>query len=267
MRKITFTLLILLISLTAFLPLLSSCGSGEYEYDNAGAYSAGDFERPMAISSLDIEWISGSVEIILYDRSGIYCTESSSESLETETQMHTYFDGDALRIRPCLSGTDRDDVPDKTLTVYVPMGHSFGNLNIRTESASIKTDPVGANFISLRSYSGEIKFEHIGNSRSVRIAGGSADVNYKHAGVSQRTEITSDGGNLIISENEMPLYLSVQSSSGSIEFTLPEDSKLNLEINGEQTASKDGFTSLPKGDGVSEVKLSSGSGSITLKKK
>ncbi len=249
--------------------LLSKCDRDTFEYDNAEKYRSGDYNQTLAVSSLDIEWLSGKVEILYHSYSSFQCTEYSELPISSESTMHWYYDGDVLRIKPCASGTRADKVKDKTLTVYIPIGLSFNSLKILTEDADISVNQIGAGFLDIESTSGNIELTHIGASKRVSINSGSGDITYDHlAGKSETSVIRSASGKIKLSEAFAPAKLNVTSASGDIELALPEDTKAFFDTKAESgVISAGGFASVPKGDGVSEITLNTSSGNIIIKKR
>ncbi len=256
--------------------ILVQCSKEKYEYPNEEKYRIGDFDQTIIVSSVDIEWIGGSVEVVFARQANFYCTEDSEAVLSDDATMRTWFDGETLRIRPCASGTKLEKIPEKALTVYVPAENLFFNdLQISTDSASVKVDQVGASFFTVNTVSGNITVNQVSDSRDVRIKSDSGNVSYTHViGKSESTEITTSGGNITMSEVTIPGSLTATSATGHIELTLPEESSFVLDyMSNTGIISNGGFNGIVKdgkfvvGQGGANISLKSDSGNVILKKR
>ena len=252
----------------------TQCNAERYEYENAEKYTVGDFSQTVQVGAIDVEWLDGSVEVVVGGVYGISCYEDSEIPIADDTKMRTWFDGSVLRIRPAASGTKLDKIPKKTLTIVIPQGHYFNDVDILAASADVKIDQAGARFASVTTSSGKIEFNHFGDSKDVRLTSSSGDVSYKHSINSvESLEITTADGNISISDVNPAKKLTAVSSSGSVSLTLPEDSGFTLTAETTGVISYGGFTGealgnkLVVGSGSAEVTLKSSSGAITLKKK
>ncbi len=254
---------------------LISCGSEKYEYENENEYKVGEFNKTVFVSTLDIEWISGSVELVGHNGSGFYTAEESELPIGGDHEMRIWFDGGILRIRPSASGIKKDKIPEKKLTVYIPMENllSFNDVDIDTDSANITIDQIGAGFFEINTLSGNVSLGHFGNSRDVKISTVSGSIEYTHTlGKSESTSVNTSSGTVRIGESKPSDVLNINSASGSIELTLPENSGFTLEavtVSGIKSNAFQGTMSggkLVVGDGKSKISIGSASGNIAVKK-
>lgn len=253
--------------------VFTQCNAEKYEYENAERYRIGDFSQTVQIGAIDVEWLEGSVEVVVGGVFGISCYEDSEIPLADDARMRTWFDGSVLRIRPAASGTKLDKIPEKTLTIVIPQGHYFNDVDITTVSANVKIDQAGAKFATVTSASGKIEFNHFGDSTSVRLTS-SSDVIYKHSvNTVDNLEITTTDGDISINDVNPARKLTAVSTGGDVSLTLPKDSGFTLTAETSGVISYGGFagTSLGNklvvGSGSAQVSLKSSSGAIALKKK
>ena len=93
MKKKSFTLgLVGLCTATLF----TGCTAGQH-YDNAKAYTMGGASLSKTVTALDVNWISGNVNIVYDDVTGVSFSESSEETLTEKTSMYYWLDGTVLR--------------------------------------------------------------------------------------------------------------------------------------------------------------------------
>ena len=76
-----------------------------FTYKNAGNYSvASEFNYSTSgLLEVDLDWISGDVEVIQKEGSELKVIENS-EDLKDDQKMHYLLDGNILRIKYCVSG-------------------------------------------------------------------------------------------------------------------------------------------------------------------
>lgn len=270
MKKIITNLLIFSLFLGAIF-CLGSCGN-KVNYDNYEKYAPGDWAQTVLITGIDIEWLSGRVEILPHEYGYVAVTESSESEIIGGVAMHSYYDGATLRIKPCASGTGANAVPEKTLTVYVPFGYSFSDIDINTGSADVKIEDAGANFIEVNTGSGNVELNIEGKSQEIDVNTASGEVKL-NAEASRSVEIETASGNIIVENRIMPAELEISSLSGNVICYLPEDAGFTLEcatasgkINNSFTVTESGGNKVV-GNGVADVEITTASGDVTIDKK
>ena len=268
MKKFITLILTLCIALGSAV-CLSSCGK-RLEYDDYEKYTPGTWAENLLISSIDIEWAGGKVEIASHEY-GHYlsCSEAYEGEIPEDMEMRWYFDGQTLRIKPAADGVQYNRIPEKTLTVYIPFNYSFNDIDIKTESADISVSDSNANFAEINTVSGNIDVNFISSSQELDIESGSGSVNVK-AHVKKSIEITTASGSVTVDNKAVPAETEITTASGDITYKLPEDAAFTAEI---YTASgnitKDFYGEEKNGkfvvnDGTSEIEISSASGDIKL---
>ena len=161
MKKITALILALVCVLA-----LSACsgislpGISYYgEYADASKYSTGDFTyNANEIKEIEINWISGNIEIIQSDAATLSVRESGG-TLETEEQMHYYLRAGKLIIHYCGSGYKKNiDASAKNLKIEIPENISIDVDNV---SAGVKIGDIKAKDIDISSVSGRVTFADV----------------------------------------------------------------------------------------------------------
>lgn len=153
--------------------LFSRNGNFDYEYDQADRYLAGGGTCEEEIRTLDIDWVSGSVEIRTYDGDVIEFYEESDQTIAEEYQMRYTVDGDILKIRFCASGIWNGKNLSKRLTVLVPTGLSLEEVRVDTVSAGIVIQDVIVSGVDVDTTSGDLyaKLEAVESVKADIISG------------------------------------------------------------------------------------------------
>ncbi|MDE7298630.1 MAG: hypothetical protein K2N94_07345, partial [Lachnospiraceae bacterium] len=113
------------------------CSAGGV-YKNADKYTMGNAElQADGIEKLDIEWLSGTVEISYHSENTIVISETSNKSLDEKTTMYYLVDGDTLRVKFAKSGNWDFKNLSKELEVWLPEGMELKELAADTVSADI----------------------------------------------------------------------------------------------------------------------------------
>lgn len=122
--------------------VFSFSGFGGYHYDDTG-YSIGDATITDRVSSLDVDWIAGQVEIVAYDGEQLTLKETVTESHnddDNDDQLRWQVKNGKLTVKHCKPYVGWNDVPVKTLTVQVPAAWLTDEVVIDTASANVKME-------------------------------------------------------------------------------------------------------------------------------
>lgn len=142
--------------------------TGEYEnyrYDHENEYSVGNIDSISAqIQNIEIDWVSGKVNLIPYDGDTVKVEEFSVNDIEEKYELRWRVKENTLYIKPCEStGTWNlaNKIPTKTLCVYLPetLAANMNKIEIDTASAWISVTGVTATEIDTATASGDTWFE------------------------------------------------------------------------------------------------------------
>ena len=160
------------------------------KYEEASRYSIGNFTYSAnTVTNVDIEWVSGNVEIVQSDKSVLTVTEISPSTVDAQ-KMHYYMDGNTLLIKYCQSGLKLNfDAGLKDLRVEIPAGI---DLEIESVNAAVSIGEATLDELSAETVSGsitaekltakEISMEAVGGSLSLELAGACKDVDLETIG-------------------------------------------------------------------------------------
>lgn len=265
-------------------------GLSSYKYDDAGKYTPGGAALTSTVNNMDIDWISGEIEIIYHDERTIVFSETSNREEDEHLTMRYWLDGDTLRIKYAESGNWNFGDLHKTLTVMLPEDLVLQELEIDTVSANLKAHRIEAKRADMDTVSGWIDIEEASVSQSFNADTTSGDITAMFAGalsdleidtVSGKTqisveqlgefEINSTSGAISLSAENAPASGEIGTVSGDVELILPETAEFTVEINTVSGQFDSEFSLTKKGDryscgsGACQYEVETTSGDISFR--
>ncbi len=139
-------------------------------------YSKGNAELSpeQTVSSLNIEWISGTVTVKLWDEDHVSVFEESSSPLSDEDQLRYRYVEGVLSIKYSPSRIYRfGNHPRKNLTLCLPRGTELDRITVDSISAEVHLSELGATNAALSTVSGELFAEncHFGDLSADSVSG------------------------------------------------------------------------------------------------
>lgn len=287
MKRIIAILLTGLLLLSAIGCIRISC-SAPIRYANADKYTAGNFTYDgEQVKKVEIEWIAGSVKL-LNGTGTLSVSETGSETLSEEKQMHWWIDGTTLKIKFCKSGEQYSitEKEKKDLTVELP---AFVDLDVEIASGKVFCENMlDLGDLKLETASGGTDIPFL-SAKNVKVNSASGGLHFGQVSVSGEFEINTASGGLTIDEinaDEIDVdsasggitlgiagasNVGINSTSGSVKITL-SDKKAGARIRFD-AVSGDFNTALPVvnsgdimtiGDGRINMEIKVVSGSVTV---
>lgn len=222
--------------------------SGKYEnyiddYSESGSYSV----NADNVKNIDIDWVSGDVEIIPYDGDTVTFTESAKASIAEDDALHYGIDDTTLHIQSFKNAENSSSsifnitfhdtaTLNKNLTVKIPKSLieslSLDSLGVDTASGNINVSDISANSFSVDTASGECNsngsfknFDFHSSSGSLtfhsELPASSADIitvsgNVKVSGSFDALDIETSSGDISSDKFLDASELEIDSVSGSI---------------------------------------------------
>lgn len=210
------------------------------EYSESGEYAV----SAEGISSLDIAWIAGGVDITPYNGEVISFSETSREDLSARSALRYGVEDGTLYIQYCRS--DANDLPAKELTVLVPesLASGLGELSVSSISAAVDISGLEAGTARLSTISGSVFYS------------GRADILY----------VSTISGGVRLAPDATPQNILADTVSGNVELALSdEDWTLNFSTaSGAFTSDFPGVSSGGGGKGPNDIHVSTTSGDLSL---
>lgn len=222
---------------------------------------------PQEIESIDIEWISGPVEIRSCPGDTVHVTEYAKRPLDYGQQLEFTVDGRALRIRWTRERAFWKGIMlTKHLVVEIPSGMELEKVKLKNVSGSVsaaelcgrelafsstsgRVEAVGiaAGSLKLSSVSGAVRLEGVsaeslsvdttsGRAEAVGIEAGKAKFNtvsgsLKVYGNAEKFALNTISGSIELKAEQLPEKAGLESVSGRVSLTLPENGGFTVKYN------------------------------------
>jgi len=240
-------------SLFSFPALNFGSWSG-YAYGDSDKYTVGGGSvSANDIQSVEIHWISGSVDVVAYDGDIILFSEEGYDGADENYAMRYLAGNDKLIIRFSAPHINRRFLrrEQKSLTVKLPRDLSLGEFRLNSVSAGVRLNGVRAEMFKVNSVSGSIILNDInGDAMTWESVSGHIDANDISASTLRAKTVSGR-----IDVNADLEKVTLNTVSGSVKLHAWENVK-NVEI---KTVSGGIFLGLPENNGFS-VRYSSVSG-------
>lgn len=236
-------------------------------YSDAETYRAGDTEIPAAdLSEIDIHWISGKVQIEIYDGTSVVLSETGAEKEEDRLRWRVK-DGE-LTVQ--WRKSERFSVVDtltKDLTVRIPRTMVLRELDIESVSAGIFIPEISvSDELSLETVSGNIQ---IGSLSADKLDVSTISGNTECSGAVPEISWESVSGSLTMTDTVYPREIKGESVSGDLDLKLPDGgftlkASTGGEVSCDVSTVKNGKSQV-YGDGRTQISFHSVSGRLTLR--
>ncbi|MGM9605963.1 MAG: DUF4097 family beta strand repeat-containing protein [Oscillospiraceae bacterium] len=238
-----------------------------FRYDNPERYTVGGGALADPVKHLEIQWLTGRVEIQRGDGDNVEFEETANRKLSDELTMRWWLDEETLHIKFCNTG--RWDIGNlqKTLTVTLPNDLLLESAQITTVSADIEAPELSARridwsttsggmtaqlfdteHIDARTVSGTVDLTSYADAEEVEVDSTSGDVRLSlgiteelnvgtvsgkiqvAAVKSPQTELESTSGAIALRLKEVSGACKIGSVSGAVTLALPEDAQFSVEF-------------------------------------
>lgn len=221
---------------------------------------------PSRVQSLEIEWPAGSVTIAPSDVDQIILSETPVD--RPEEQLAYSLHGRTLHIRYYEKKTNHF-FSRKELTILVPRDFSLLSLDLDTASADATIRDMTIQDADVDGASGSCRFEDCQlGSLSVDTASGDVFV----SGTATELDLDCVSSTIQAQLTNVPREISSDTTSGSLELTLPKDAGFTLELETISGSFRSDFDTTKNGsiyrcgDGRCEIEVDSVSGGVTIRK-
>ena len=191
--------------------------------DNGYTLGSTDVVQLNGFRSIDIEWISGSVTVELYDGEGIELKEALADGGAVSVPMEWRVDEDDSTLdivsQPKLLSVSEE----KHLTVKLPRSMVLHELDVETVSAAVSVDltdedTLTLNELDVTSVSGTV-YVNAANAGEISLSTTSGAISGSVR--TQNLEADSVSGNVELTLDVLPTELDMETSSGPVTLTLP----------------------------------------------
>jgi lia operon protein LiaG len=204
---------------------------------NDDEYIIGDGEVDKdKVDSIQVDWLAGNVTVLPYeegsgDNDVVTFTEESNTQLDEDYEMRYKVEGGVLKIMFAKSKVKFSGIfksLNKDLTIQLPEGMTLNDVTIDTVSANIEIENVeAANQFDLETVSGTIDgYQMTGGMIDAETVSG--EIRWSD-GSFQSVDAESVSGAINVSFATMPSDIKVETVSGSMTLSLPENEGFKVD--------------------------------------
>ena len=209
---------------------------------------------PALIDEIDIDWVSGSVKISVWDGDTVRFSETSPAKLSEEEQLRWKIEDRELKIRPCSANTRihilGDQFPQKALTVEIPASMLLKELGVSQVSSALSAENITADEFDLETVSGTARLSGLSVSE-LEIETVSGEIGVTGLSVRKKISAESVSGKIKIELSDAVTGFTLKPETVSALITVPD----GAEIVGK---------TYQYGDGSVRIEYSSVSGSLQI---
>lgn len=189
---------------------------GSNSYPNADKYTAGNTSIAIdKLEEIDIDWISGSVQLELYEGETIELEETDADKLSEEDRVHSYYENGVLRIQFRESEHFSFHLCNLTKSLHVRIPQKLYS----------EPDAV-LNKLSIDSVSADVTV----NGLPMRdFISDSVSGNISLTGAVEECELDSVSGDIQLISTTTPTDIETDTVSGDVTITVPADSQFSIE--------------------------------------
>ena len=227
--KRSVTLIIALLT-AVIAACFTGCVSISSSYPDSDKYSSGNASfNGSEVRSLDINWSSGKVTVSKHDADTVTVTESCKHELKDSQKVHTWLDGDTLRIQFSKSGETfiGFNSYEKELEIQIPQDMELSALSYDGSSGDTIFEEIAAETISVDVSSGTVKL--IGcSAKNFDVDTTSGDIIIEQKGESDTICAEATSGDIDITAEKVG-ELEAEATSGDIELRVQEAGSVDTE--------------------------------------
>ena len=166
-----------------------------FRYENPERYTVGGASLTDSVKDLEIQWLTGCIEIQRGDGDNVKFEETANRKLSDELTMRWWLDGETLHIKFCNTGRWNIGNLQKTLMVTLPNDLLLESAQITTVSADIEVTELSARKINWSTTSGGMTGELFDTEHiDARTVSGTVDLtSYADA---EEVEVDSTSGDI-----------------------------------------------------------------------
>lgn len=256
MKKMTKFVTLAAAALTSVFALSGCSFMSSVTYANAEKYSAGDAEITDKIERIEIDWQSGSVNIVSHSENTFLLSEKTEEGISDDLRVHWWLEDTTLHVKFAKSGTNLRlfRTRNKELTLTVPETVSLNDITIHSASAEIHAEGLAAETLSVSTASGNITVGCTANT--VKLGSASGNIELTGMGKAERVGINTASGKIHADLGQAD-QVNLESTSGKIHITAASIDSLSAKA-------ASGAVSCELDATPSECRLRAVSGAVTL---
>ncbi|MBQ6426765.1 MAG: DUF4097 family beta strand repeat protein [Clostridia bacterium] len=221
---------------------------------DAVSYGGADID-PALIDEIDIDWVSGSVQISVWDGDTVRFSEASGTPLREDEQLRWKIEERELEISPCTSNKSihilgQGKLPEKDLTVEIPASMLLKELSVSQVSSVLSAQNITADEFDIETVAGSARLSDISVSE-LDIETVSGEIRFTNLSVLKKITAESVSGDIKIGLSDSVPGFTLEPESLSAQISVPQGAELVSKT-------------YRYGDGSVRIEYSSVSGSLQI---
>ena len=145
--------------------------------DSATGYISETFSvEPARVREIEVDWLGGSVMVILTDDDSLSFAEMAYQDVPEEQRLSYALDGDTLKIDFCRSGHLLSSSPEKQLVLSIPRGLTLEKFEADTTAAAVNVTGLHTQTVDISTVSGGVDLAAEAYEIDISTTGGCAAV-------------------------------------------------------------------------------------------
>ena len=188
--------------------------------DSATGYVSETFSvEPARVREIEVDWLGGSVMVILTDDDSLSFAEMAYQDVPEEQRLSYALDGDTLKIDFCRSGHLLSSSPEKQLVLSIPRSLTLEKFEADTTAAAVNVTGLHTQTVDISTVSGGVDLAAEAYEIDISTTGGCAAVNADF----YQLDFSAVSGSLTLTM-QRAAEVDAETTSGGVTIHLPPSS-------------------------------------------
>lgn len=187
--------------------------------DAAGYVSETFFVEPARVREIEVDWLGGSVMVVLTDDNSLSFAEMAYQDMPEEQRLSYALDGDTLKIDFCRSGHLLSSSPEKQLVLSIPRGLTLEKFEADTTTAAVNVTGLHTQTVDISTVSGGVDLAAEAYEIDISTTGGCAAVDADF----YQLDFSAVSGSLTLTM-QRAAEVEAETTSGGVTIHLPPSS-------------------------------------------
>lgn len=187
--------------------------------DAAGYVSETFFVEPARVREIEVDWLGGSVMVVLTDDDSLSFAEMAYQDVPEEQRLSYALDGDTLKIDFCRSGHLLSSSPEKQLVLSIPRSLTLEKFEADTTAAAVNVTGLHTQTVDISTVSGNVDLAAEAYEIDISTTGGCAAVDADF----YQLDFSAVSGSLTLTM-QRAAKVDAETTSGGVTIHLPPSS-------------------------------------------
>lgn len=188
--------------------------------EGAAGYVSETFSvEPARIREIEVDWLGGSVMVVLTDDDSLSFAEMAYQDVPEEQRLSYALDGDTLKIDFCRSGHLLSSSPEKQLVLSIPRGLTLEKFEADTTAAAVNVTGLHTQTVDISTVSGGVDLAAEAYEIDISTTGGCAAVDADF----YQLDFSAVSGSLTLTM-QRAAEVDAETTSGGVTIHLPPSS-------------------------------------------